>query len=355
MHATVIAPLKDYVTGTSIVYSMRNDMYFKNGTKTIKTMMADFGDGINHTLINNSVLTNRNITVNYSSSGDKISKYVITYNDNTTLTTFGKIYVHHVSPVLTGVSGSTPYSCTVNDALKEDFVMQADSVHMGYNPGDPKIKAKIEYRIFYATGNTAKKVLKPIVIIDGFDPGDKRKIEDCDCAAIPACAARNTVNGVFDPQEHRSMTDLMIYYEDERDRQVLDRLRADGYDVIMVNHPTYKTDDLNTPQVIRNEVTIDGGEYYIESNAMALIKLITQVNGHLTANSSSAKIAIVGPCMGGQISRYALAYMEKENMPHNTYLWISVDSPHLGANIPMGDQALLYLMKEADIDAAGDF
>jgi len=66
--------------------------------------------------------------------------------------------------------------------------------------------------------------------------------------------------------------------------------------------------------------------------------------------------------MAGQISRYALSYMEKKfaetNNPiwkHNTYLWISIDSPHLGANIPMGDQALLYLLKDAGIGAAEDF
>ncbi|PHR73647.1 MAG: hypothetical protein COA67_02660 [Lutibacter sp.] len=50
----------------------------------------------------------------------------------------------------------------------------------------------------------------------------------------------------------------------------------------------------------------------------------------------------MGPSMGGQISRYALAYMEQHNLDHNTKLWVSVDSPHLGANIPMAGQANIY-------------
>jgi hypothetical protein len=356
LHNTVIAPTKDYVTGASIVYKLRNDLYFRNGARTIKKLVANFGDGINRTLINNGVLTNNQYTINYTSSGEKVSTYVITYNDNSVMTTYGMLYLHYDNgqPILNSVN-DPPTACTINDPLKQDFSLRADIAFQGYRVGDPTIKAKIDYRVFYANGNNAKKILKPIIIIDGFDPGDKRQIEDCDCANIPDCEARNTSNGAFDPQLHRSMTDLMLYFEGNQERQLLDKLRADGYDVIMVNHPTYKTDDLNTPSVNNEEVTIDGGAYYIESNAYALVKLITRVNEHLTTNASTAKIAMVGPSMGGQISRYALAYMEKNNLPHNTYLWISVDSPHLGANIPMGDQALLYLLKDGGIDAAGDF
>ncbi len=59
--------------------------------------------------------------------------------------------------------------------------------------------------------------------------------------------------------------------------------------------------------------------------------------------------------MGGQISRYALAYMEKENIPHNTRLWVSVDSPHLGANIPIGLQSLVNQIAETGNTMAQDF
>lgn len=34
--------------------------------------------------------------------------------------------------------------------------------------------------------------------------------------------------------------------------------------------------------------------------------------------------------------------MEKNNIPHNTKLWVSLDSPHLGANIPIAAQENLY-------------
>ena len=42
--------------------------------------------------------------------------------------------------------------------------------------------------------------------------------------------------------------------------------------------------------------------------------------------------------MGGLISRYALTYMESKNIDHNTRLFISFDTPHRGANVPLGNQ-----------------
>ena len=361
LHNTVIAPTKTHVKGTSITYKLNNNLYYKNGFKTIKKIVANFGDGINRTLISNYTLNNQSITVNYSTSGEKTSTFVITYNDNSTLTTYGKIYFHYqpITNITNGQIVSTPGGCTQSDPLKKDFVVTADIPFTGYMQNDPTILAQINYRAFYAFSHTDKKIRKPIIIIDGFDPGDKRKIEDCDCENDPECAARNTSNGTFDTENHRSMVDLMEYYDEiGLKKELLYKLRTDGYDVIMVNHPTYQTTNLQNGQ----SVTIDGGAYYIESNAMALIKLLQETKEQLVTNGSTSDIAIVAPSMAGQISRYALSYMEKKfnetNLPqwkHNTYLWISVDSPHLGANIPMGDQALLYLLKDGGVDAAADF
>lgn len=348
LQTTVIAPAKDYASGNNLIYKVSGDLYFTNGSKTIKTMIADFGDGVNRTLISNSQLISQNITINYTSSGVKTSKFVLTYNDNTSITTYGKIYFQFQSsssPLLSSVG------CNNTDPLKQDFQLQADIPFTGYNASDPTIKAKIDYRIFYAYNHPDKKIRKPIIIIDGFDPGDKRKIEDCDCANIPDCASRNTTNNVYDPEKHKAIIDVMEYFDGPNKRKLLEILRTAGYDVIIVNHPTYTTTNLKNGR----QVEIDGGAYYVESNAMALVKLLQQTQSLLSSSGSTNKIAIVGPSMGGQISRYALSYMEKNNIPHNTYLYVSVDSPHLGANIPMGDQALLYLLKDAGVDAAADF
>ena len=156
LNSTIIAPTKDYVSGTSVVYKIRNDLYFKNGTKNIKTLVANFGDGVNRTLIASQVLTNQNISVNYTTSGEKISTFTVTYTDNTTLTTYGKIYFQLESTATKNASAS---NCFAGDPYKQDFVLQADEPFTGYAVGDPTIKAKIEYRVFY--GNSDNKIRKP--------------------------------------------------------------------------------------------------------------------------------------------------------------------------------------------------
>ena len=71
LHNTIIAPTKNYLVGNTAIFNLRNDLFFKNGTKTIETLVANFGDGINRTLITGGALTNQSITVNYTTSGEK--------------------------------------------------------------------------------------------------------------------------------------------------------------------------------------------------------------------------------------------------------------------------------------------
>ena len=158
----------------------------------------------------------------------------------------------------------------------------------------------------------------------------------------------------------------MDYYDPTvlGNQNLVETLRARGYDVILVNQPNYvhpinPTIPIGFGQTKPN--IVDGGADYIERNALALVKLMKEVNSKLIQNGSTSKVAVFGPSMGGQISRYALAYLEKKfaltgenNWKHNTYLWVSVDSPHLGANIPMGVQSLLNLAR-GDSDGAKEF
>ncbi|NND63436.1 MAG: T9SS type A sorting domain-containing protein, partial [Flavobacteriaceae bacterium] len=59
------------------------------------------------------------------------------------------------------------------------------------------------------------------------------------------------------------------------------------------------------------------------------------------------ELVVLGPSMGGLIARYGLAYMEQNSIPHETRLYISFDSPHIGANIPISLQYLInYFAQE---------
>jgi len=161
-----------------------------------------------------------------------------------------------------------------------------------------------EYEIFL--DNLDGVLDKPIIIIDGFDPGDGRDIS-------------------------------MLYSGlDFNGSNLADILRDEGYDFVALNAPLYSTDGKD----------IDGGADYIQRNAMVLIELIELINSQKVGDD---ELVIIGPSMGGLIARYGLSYMEQNGMDHETRLYISFDSPHLGANIPVSFQYLLnYFAKDQD-------
>lgn len=251
-------------------------------------------------------------------------EFTATFEDGSRLSTVGVLYFNLLESTL-------PPS-----GIKNGYVI-ASVPFKGYGTNDPTLPGYIKYRVFYhnVNGTPVANLLKPIIIIDGFDPGDKRQIQDSD----PHPGKTNT--------EHVSIEEMMTYYNSLEQKEFLIPILRDlGYDVVIVNHPKYQM----------NGVDIDGGADYIERNALAHVKLYQELNAELAQNNSTEKLVIVGPSMGGQISRYALAYMEKNNIPTNTRLWVSVDSPHLGANIPVGAQTLLNMLNDyADSAEAEDF
>nr|WP_315203953.1 hypothetical protein [uncultured Flavobacterium sp.] len=213
---------------------------------------------------------------------------------------------------------------------------------------------KLEYKIFYANTNQTgvcgiDRVKKPFVVIDGFDPGDKRKIEleDCDdnCQEINKDALTDT----FIPEKYKSIRKLMSYKDNSGSNEelidIITALQQNGFDVIVINLPT----DRNPSDY--NEVLQDYGADFIERNAMTFASFLKDLNASMKTRSITEKAVVVGPSMGGQITRYALAYMEKQQQAtgdatwsHNTRLWVSMDSPHQGANVPLSIQGSTYFL-----------
>jgi hypothetical protein len=56
-------------------------------------------------------------------------------------------------------------------------------------------------------------------------------------------------------------------------------------------------------------------------------------------------LVVGGFSMGGIITRYALAHMERMRMDHRTSHYISYDAPHYGASVPISLQAFAYYIK----------
>ncbi|MCH8268334.1 MAG: IPT/TIG domain-containing protein [Acidobacteria bacterium] len=79
----------------------------------------------------------------------------------------------------------------------------------------------------------------------------------------------------------------------------------------------------------------DGGAY-IQRNAFVLMRLLEDIRA--AGLGPSEKVFVLGSSMGGLVSRYTLARMETEGNPHEVDLFITFDSPHRGAYIPLAVQ-----------------
>ena len=161
-----------------------------------------------------------------------------------------------------------------------------------------------EYQIFY--DNIDGNLDKPFIICDGFDPEDSR-----DIASIYSVGDYGTGN-------------------------LFDDLRDQGIDIILLNFPNY----------IRaaDGATINGGADYIERNGLIMVNLIETIKADMLG---SQELIVMGPSMGGLITRYALTYMEDAAMEHQTGLWVSFDSPHRGANVPVSFQYAVNYFAES--------
>ena len=182
-------------------------------------------------------------------------------------------------------SGITPISSTLTYQGFDETV-----AHIG----------TAEYNIYY--DNIDGVLDKPIFFVDGFDPNDSR--------TIPL------------------MYDLLNF--GTSGENLGDLVRDQGYDLVVLNFPTYTR--------AADGATINGGADYIQRNAFILVELLNEINNNLKVGTEEN--VIIGPSMGGLISRYALKYMEDNTLDHETRLYVSFDSPHRGANVSMSIQYL---------------
>lgn len=145
---------------------------------------------------------------------------------------------------------------------------------------------------------------KPVIIVEGFDPLNQRNIYPDEAINRPFS---QTIRGPY--------------------RQNIERtFRNNGYDVIYLN--------------------FNNGGADIRQNAQVLEQLVIDVKAR---KIGSHGISIIGESMGGLVARYCLKSMENRSIVHNVNKFISFDSPHLGANVPVGYQTMVDDLDDVDI------
>jgi hypothetical protein len=125
----------------------------------------------------------------------------------------------------------------------------------------------------------------------------------------------------FDQNNSLSLDVLVFRFSFYR---LLDNMLNEGFDFVFVNL-TKPTD-------------------YIENNAKVLEEIINEVN---SLKNGNAEGTIIGYSLGGIIARWCLKDMEDRSLDHEIENYFSYDSPHQGANVPLGMQ---FIFGEMQVD-----
>ncbi|MCO6461211.1 MAG: T9SS type A sorting domain-containing protein [Saprospiraceae bacterium] len=183
-----------------------------------------------------------------------------------------------------------------------------------------------QVRLFILTHCDDDIIRKPFIAIDGFDPAPQGNT--------------NHMGSMF--QTDRLGFEMPLF---EPNEQTLahQHLFDAGYDLIFVDYVDLTTqvgtvlvDGIEQP-VYKTDVR--AGQDHVQRNALALETALKFINNEKnTLGQSSLPNVMLGMSMGGLVGKWAILDMEEKGMDHQVSLYYTFDTPHRGANIPIGLQ-----------------
>lgn len=299
-----IAPSVRKYKGYNLSVKLPANLWLTNDAQSVQNIQIDANDGLGY----RNFTFGQNLSIAYTTAGLKNWKYKITLTNGQTLYSHSKIIIEEGLVTLPHVdsSGSNEFrtqqtvlntTTTTSNALGRKNITATKA----YNGSFGSAKVVIDY------ASPDHKIRRPLIVAEGFDQGV-----------------------LTNPEDEYGITNYLDFQDivDASNSQDLRNLvRIEGvkqYDIIWVDW--------------------NNGTDFIQKNAYVLEEVIKWVNAEKLANGSTQSNIVLGASMGGLIARYALKDMEDNGMPTQTSLYISHDSPHQGANFPIGYQ---YMSRHA--------
>lgn len=277
-YAFSATPVINNITQENVQFVLQGNMVFSNTGKTISSVQIDFSDGDGF----KTLALNSPVSINYTSNGKKYIQIKVNFTDLSFSTCYALISVKLPEEQSSTARYFNPQP-SVNFVSSRSFA--------GHNAG-----AKVTVGL--GCGND--KLRKPFIVIEGYDPPQLGNY------------------GLLHYDGFQSDLVVLIPNTSNTLRQELEN---GGYDLVYIDFAN--------------------GSDYIEANAYVVEDIINWVNQQKALNGSNEDNVVMGESMGGLIGRYALREMELLNQNHQTRKFISFDTPHLEANVPLGYQEMV--------------
>ncbi|MFA6404341.1 MAG: right-handed parallel beta-helix repeat-containing protein, partial [Salinivirgaceae bacterium] len=285
-------PVKTELEASTVTFTFGSTLLKTNYPYTVTTIKADMGDGSGlQTVVNGSK------TVTYPVSGIKHFTIQYTFSNGKVLNTHGNFMVDFESTL----KASTIYSVSFQKTVD----IPANSKHSG---GTLFIRYGAKHEI-------AQKLRKPFIVVEGYDP----------FWAI-GYGSLTIKQFLYDDSENKSLYSI---FTKTTGGTLASELYNNDYDIIYLDY-NRGTDD-------------------IRRNAALLEDALDKINNELKEPYSDANV-VMGISMGGLVARYALRKMELAGKNHDSQLFFTMDTPHKGANVPLGYQKVISSLYNSIID-----
>ncbi|MGD9977858.1 MAG: hypothetical protein AB7S54_07980 [Bacteroidales bacterium] len=269
------SPVKSTMHGGRVNFKLQSDLYITNTAKSVTLAEIDPNDGGGY----RSISFNSPLSITYTTFGEKVIKIAFSFSD-------GKKLYSQFKLVVDAQIQKSP-------ADYSDFVQPFDPVIGRHSGGKAYVK--------YSSTNTAKKLKRPLIVAEGFDP-----------SYLLTTVSNMSMDGFQEKLKRAILENGQSFYT----------ALLNNYDIVYLDY-TNGVDD-------------------IFRNARLFEDVIAWVNGQKAGVTGAEPNVVMGISMGGLVSKIALRRMEVEGGNHDTRLFISFDSPHKGANVPPAYQALVW-------------
>jgi hypothetical protein len=290
----IYADIKNYEAGT-YNFRLEASQFIHNYSAFPSSIRIDFGDGQGL----RDIAFGQVVSINYSSNSEDLQLHVEITRDEEIHHGYMELRTNYCTSAFSSPTFPAPFP---NDATAE-FPWLISTTFEGVP----------------ICGNAYTLVTgdfdKPLIFVEGIDFNRGRSAERN--GDFGWC---QLTSGIDSPGYDYSMLARMPL--------LLNEAVAHGYDIVLLD--------------------FCDGATYLEHNGQLLVHLIQTINAHKIGNEP---LVISGASMGGQVVRYALDYMEQNNIPHCARLYISLDSPHEGANIPLSIQQAIFLQSDDNANA----
>lgn len=265
--------------GSTIVYSFPATIWKSN--ITISSVEFDADDGRGYKVITKG----GSLSVTYSSGGVKDLKMKAKLSNGSYL------YCHSLAKIISDSEISTR-------AIRDKLIEPDETMNIEATSPYNGITAK--GRISYLFGsNNGKKLKKPFIVMEGFDPIELVKKEEAYLGDIKY-----------------GSTNLKTFVKYLKGKYLAYNKLTSEYDIIYID--------------------LFDCKHSIQANARLFERAMEIINEKKAQDGCTEKNIVFAQSMGGLIARYGLKEMENQGKIHDASLLFFQDTPHLGAHIPLG-------------------